>query len=45
MSWLERWVSESVVVKAKMFCDGAWGGKKVSLRFRAEKWEVVKGQW
>lgn len=39
MRWVERWVSGSVQVREKMFCDWVPRGleKKVSLRSRTEK--------
>jgi hypothetical protein len=42
VSWVERWVSGSVKVKAKVFCDWILRGieKKVSLWSRTEKWEA-----
>ena len=45
VSWVEKWVSGSVQVKANMFCDWASRGieKNASLRSRTEKWEVPEG--
>lgn len=39
VNWVEKWVSWSVKVMAKMFCDGASReiGKNASLRFRIKK--------
>jgi hypothetical protein len=45
LSWVEKWVSGSVQVKANMFCD--WASRRIeknaSLRSRTEKWEVPEG--
>lgn len=46
VSLIDSWVSGSVQVKAKMFCDWVSRGreKNSSLRFRSKKQEVSEGQ-